>query len=97
VGAVGDRTAVFVGFMVAILALCGGLAAWRVRRIMAQRTDAEQRAAAAFEEMQRATRQLRGTQEQDAADALLPPGERLMRRYAGRQRRATNEGGKGDA
>ena len=89
-----DETILFAGLMVAVLAVVVGIAYWRLRRLSAQREEAERRAALAFEAMHRATAELRGTPPADAGVAHLPPGERLLRRYSG-VTRPTRDGGGG--
>jgi len=72
--------------MLVVLLACGLFIAWRLARLSAQRTAAEQRASTAFEEMNRLTRELRERTKDESPpdDAALPPGERLKRMYPGR-------------
>jgi hypothetical protein len=71
----------FFGLVGSVIAVCGVLVLWRLRRWSSARAEAEQRAVLAFEEMQRVTKSLRSEAE-TAADGLTP-GERLQQRYAG--------------
>ena len=57
------------------------------QKLAAQRVDAEKRASVAFEEMNRATKELRARHGNDpASDPSLTPGERLQRMYPGAKR-----------
>ena len=78
-----NQAILFAGFMAAVVALVGGIALWRLRRFSARRAEAEQRAAAAFEEMHRTTKALRETRSQETVDPNVKPGERLLQRYSG--------------
>lgn len=84
-----DRTALLVALLVVLVVLPGVLfLAWRLRGLAAMRKDAERRAVAAFEEMNRLTRELRERSADEPADAGIRPGERLLRRYPGTARNA---------
>lgn len=63
---------------------CAAYLVYRLRRLAAERADAEARSAAALEEMTRLTRELRARQgDRPDNDPGLTPGERLQRRYPG--------------
>ncbi len=72
--------------MLGVLVACGLFIAWRLSKLSARRAEAERRATAAFEEMNRLTRELRERKKVDGAggDGALSPGERLQRMYPGR-------------
>ncbi|HXY29486.1 MAG TPA: hypothetical protein VEI06_02160 [Gemmatimonadaceae bacterium] len=77
-----------VGLLFVVTLACALFIAWRLRRLQMMRQDAETRAAAAFEEMNRLTKQLRDRKEnsQPSLEAV-PPGERLQQLYPGTPRR----------
>jgi hypothetical protein len=80
------NTALYVG-MLAVLVVCVISIAYRLQKLAAQRVDAEKRAAIAFEEMNRTTKELRTRKKNDPVDdPALTPGERLRRMYPGVQR-----------
>jgi type VI protein secretion system component VasK len=83
-----QTTLLFIGLLWVIAALCAAFIVWRLRRLAAERADASQRAAAAFEELARLGAELRQrhADEQGEAEAALSPGERLQRRYPGSAR-----------
>jgi cytochrome c-type biogenesis protein CcmH/NrfG len=84
---------VFIGGVVLICAICILSIAYRLQKHAAQRVDAERRASAALEEMNRATKELRARHGNDPADdPSLTPGERLQRMYPGVPRPATAAG-----
>jgi len=82
---VSDKTILFFSLLGIIGAACVMFISWRLRKIAAQKSEAEQRAVAAFEEMNRLTRQLRERPKTGQFDAL-PPGERLKVMYPGVKR-----------
>jgi cytochrome c-type biogenesis protein CcmH/NrfG len=73
----------FLGIVISGVAI---FLAWRLQQISALRRDAEQRAAAAFEEMNRLTKELRDRGRAMPADPALPPGKRLIQKYSGPNR-----------
>ena len=82
------KTSVIVvgALLTALLLICAVVMARRLQRLTAQRSDAEQRAAVAFEEMARLTRELRALRDQSdegAAEPAASVGERLRARYPG--------------
>lgn len=81
------RPTLLIPALVALLALgCVMIITSRLRKLAQQRGDAEQRAAAAFEEMSRLSQELRRRSADDPRiDASLRPGERLQRQYPGRR------------
>lgn len=84
-------TFLVLGLLWLVAILCGVFIVWRLRQLAASRADASQRASAALEELARLGAELRQrhADEQDAAEAALSPGERLLRRYPGSARRDT--------
>lgn len=76
------RITLFVGLLLIVLSVCTVYIAHRLRRITAQRSDAERRAADALEGVQRLARDLR-SREVPAVDPSLSPGQRLQRQYPG--------------
>ncbi|HJR43198.1 MAG TPA: hypothetical protein VJ812_13990 [Gemmatimonadaceae bacterium] len=78
-------TLAFLGLLIAMLAVAAVLVAHSLRKYSARRADSERRAAEAFAEMQRLTRQLRegGEEGKRSTDPNLKPGERLQQRYPG--------------
>jgi hypothetical protein len=84
---VNHNTALYIGLLGVVIAICLMSIAYRLQKLSAQRVDAEKRAAVAFEEMNRTTKELRTRMSNDPAeDPSLKPGERLRRRYPGVQR-----------
>ena len=81
-----QKTLLFFSLLAVVVAACAIFIAWRLRRISAQRAEAEQRAVGAFEEMNRLTKQLRDRGRETPADASLAPGERLQKMYPGPKR-----------
>jgi type VI protein secretion system component VasK len=80
----GEATILFFATLGLVLLACAVVIAWRLRRLSAQRADAELRAAAAFEEIHRLTKELRQRSgEEDAPHPDLPLGVRLQRQYPG--------------
>jgi hypothetical protein len=73
---------VFSGIIIAMFAVASLLVVHSMRKYTSKRADTEQRAAEAFAEMQRVTRELR---ERGGAPvpADLKPGERLQQMYPG--------------
>jgi hypothetical protein len=87
------NTALYIGMLGAVVMICAISIAYRLQKLAAQRVDAEQRASVAFEEMNRATKELRARHGNDPdADPTLTPGERLQRMYPGAKRPATASG-----
>jgi hypothetical protein len=83
------NTALYIGMLGAVVMICAISIAYRLQKLAAQRVDAEQRASVAFEEMNRATKELRARHGNDpTADSALTPGERLQRMYPGAKRPA---------
>jgi len=81
------NTALYIGMLGTVLVICAISIAYRLQKLTAQRADAEKRAIVAFEEMNRATKELRARHSNDPADdPSLTPGERLQRMYPGVQR-----------
>lgn len=78
-------TLAFLGLLIAMLAVSAVLVAHSMRKYSARRADSERRAAEAFAEMQRLTKQLRerGEEGRGATDPNLKPGERLQQQYPG--------------
>ena len=90
------NTALYIGMLGVVLVICVISIAYRLQKLAAQRVDAEKRASVAFEEMNRATKELRQRHSGDPApDPSLSPGERLQRMYPGVQRAATVSEGEG--
>ncbi|HJU91086.1 MAG TPA: hypothetical protein VJ672_16995 [Gemmatimonadaceae bacterium] len=75
----------FFGLVVAMLAVSGLLIAHSMRKYSSRRADSERRAAEAFAEMQRLTKELRerGESAKQTTDPKLTPGERLQQMYPG--------------
>ena len=83
------NTALYIGMLGVVMVICAISIAYRLQKLAAQRVDAEKRASVAFEEMNRATKELRQRHTSDPADdPSLTPGERLQRMYPGVQRTA---------
>jgi hypothetical protein len=83
------NTALYIGMLGVVLVICVVSIAYRLQKLAAQRVDAEKRASVAFEEMNRATKELRARRSNDPVDdPSLTPGERLQRMYPGVQRPA---------
>jgi hypothetical protein len=81
------NTALYIGLLGVVIAICVMSIAYRLQKLGAQRVDAEKRAAVAFAEMNRTTKELRTRMNNDPAeDPSLTPGERLRRMYPGVQR-----------
>ena len=81
------NTALYIGLLGLVIAICGMSIAYRLQKLGAQRVDAEKRAVVAFAEMNRTTKELRTRMNNDPAeDPSLKPGERLRRMYPGVQR-----------
>ena len=81
------NTALYIGLLGVVIAICVMSIAYRLQKLGAQRVDAEKRAAVAFAEMNRTTKELRTRMKNDpAGDPSLTPGERLRRMYPGVQR-----------
>jgi type VI protein secretion system component VasK len=83
---VSEKTILFFSFFGLIVGACAIFISWRLRRLAALKAEAEQRAVAAFEEMNRLTKQLRERPKTGQMEALLPPGERLQHMYPGVRR-----------
>jgi hypothetical protein len=82
-----SHTGTYVGVFSALVVICALVIAYRLRTLAAQRADAEQRALAAFREMNRLTRELRDRHANDpAVNPSLRPGERLRLMYPGPER-----------
>ena len=74
----------YVVLLGGVVLICAISIAYRLQKLSAQRVDAERRASAALEEMNRATKELRARHGNDPADdPSLSPGERLQRMYPG--------------
>jgi hypothetical protein len=83
---VNHNTTLYIGMLGAVLFICVISIAYRLQKLAAQRVDAVKRAAMAFEEMNRLTKELRDRRGGDpVVDESLPPGERLRRMYPGAQ------------
>jgi hypothetical protein len=83
------NTALYIGMLGVVVIICVISIAYRLQKLAAQRADAEKRASIAFEEMNRATKELRQRKVNDPVeDPTLTPGERLRRKYPGVQRSA---------
>ncbi|MEP7065498.1 MAG: hypothetical protein ABI889_05660 [Gemmatimonadota bacterium] len=90
------NTALYIGMLGVVLIICVISIAYRLQKLAAQRVDAEKRASVAFEEMNRATKELRARKSNDPVDdPSLTPGQRLQRMYPGVQRSATVSHGEG--
>lgn len=88
------NTALYIGMLGAVLAICVVIIAYRLQKLAARREDAEQRASVAFAELNRATKELRARHSNDpVGDPTLTPGERLQRMYPGVQRPAASPEG----
>jgi len=82
-----QNTALYIGMLSVVIAICVMSIAYRLQKLGAQRVDAEKRASVAFAEMNRTTKELRTRMNNDPAeDPSLTPGERLRRMYPGVQR-----------
>lgn len=76
--------ALYVVVLGGVVLICAVSIAYRLQKLSAQRVDAERRASAALEEMNRATKELRARHGNDPPDdPSLTPGERLQRMYPG--------------
>lgn len=81
------NSALYIGLLGVVVAICVMSIAYRLQKLGAQRVDAEKRAAVAFAEMNRTTKELRTRMNNDPAeDPAQTPGERLRRMYPGVQR-----------
>jgi len=90
------NTALYIGMLGVVVIICVISIAYRLQKLAAQRVDAEKRASIAFEEMNRATKELRERKANDpVGDPTLTPGERLRRMYPGVQRPAALSEGEG--
>lgn len=79
-------SAPYIVLLGGVVLICAVIIAYRLQKLTAQRIDAERRASAALEEMNRATKELRARHGNDPpADPSLTPGERLRRMYPGVQ------------
>lgn len=80
------NTALYIGMLAIVLVICVISIAYRLQKLATQRVDAEKRAAVAFEDMNRTTKELRTRKGNDPVDdPSLTPGERLRRMYPGVQ------------
>jgi hypothetical protein len=87
------NTALYIGMLGIVVMICVISIAYRLQKLAAQRVDAEKRASVAFEEMNRATKELRARHGNNPdTDPTLTPGERLQRMYPGAKRPATASG-----
>ncbi len=87
------NTGMYVGLFATVVFICVIIIAHRLRKLAAQRVDAEKRAVVAFEQMNRLTKELRDRRGNDPVeDPSLPPGERLRRMYPGPQRTVASDG-----
>jgi len=83
---VSHNSAPYIVLLGGVVLICAVIIAYRLQKLSAQRIDAERRASAALEEMNRATKELRARHGNDPpADPSLTPGERLQRMYPGVQ------------
>ena len=81
------NTGMYIGLLGVVVAICLMSIAYRLQKLSAQRLDVEKRAAVAFAEMNRTTKELRTRMNNDPVeDPSLKPGERLRRKYPGVQR-----------
>jgi hypothetical protein len=88
-----NNTAIYIGMLGAVVIICAISIAYRLKKLAAQRVDAEKRASIAFEEMNRTTKELRTRKGNDPADdPTLTPGERLRRMYPGVRSPAVTDG-----
>jgi hypothetical protein len=78
-----NKAMLFIGLFAFALMGCALFIAWRLQRLKVQREDADKRAAVAFEEMNRLTKQLRDRGRATPADTSVPPGKRLQAMYPG--------------
>lgn len=91
-----NHTMMYVGMLGLVVIICVISIAYRLQKLAAQRVDAEKRASVAFEEMNRATKELRTRKANDPVDdPTLTPGERLRRMYPGVQRATAVSDGEG--
>ena len=81
-----EKTILFFSLLGIVVAACALFIAWRLQRLNKLKADAELRAVAAFEEMNRLTKALRERPKTMEMEALLPPGERLQHMYPGVKR-----------
>ncbi len=81
-----SKALLFTSILAVVAVACAIFIAWRLRRIAAQRAEAEQRAVGAFEEMNRLTKQLRDRGRNTPVDPSLAPGKRLQAMYPGPKR-----------
>jgi hypothetical protein len=81
------NTALYIGLLGVVIAICGMSIAYRLQKLGAQRVDAEKRAAVAYAELNRTTKELRTRMNSDPGEgSSLKPGERLRQKYPGVQR-----------
>jgi uncharacterized membrane protein len=81
------NTALYIGMLGVVVLICAISIAYRLQKLAAQRVDAEKRASVAFEEMNRATKELRARHGNDPAAYLsVSPGELLQPMYPGAKR-----------
>jgi len=90
------NTALYIGLLGVVVAICLMSIAYRLQKLSAQRLDADKRASVAYEELSRTTKELRTRMSNDPGeDASLKPGERLRRMYPGVRRPAAAPEGEG--
>lgn len=90
------NTALYIGLLGVVVAICLMSIAYRLQKLSAQRLDAEQRASVAYEELSRTTKELRTRMSNEPGeDASLKPGERLRRMYPGVRRPTAAPEGEG--
>jgi hypothetical protein len=81
------NTALYIGMLGVVVMICVISIAYRLQKLAAQRVDAEKRASVAFEEMNRATKELRARHGNDpSGDPALTRGALLPRLYPGATR-----------
>lgn len=85
---------VFSGLLIAMLGVSLLLVMHSMRKYSTRRAESERRAAEAFAEMQRLTKELR-ERGAEPVDGTLTPGERLKQMYPGVRGRPTPVGEKG--
>lgn len=81
-----QKAMVFVGLSAVMVAAIAVFVMWRLSRLAQQRAEAGQRAAGAFEQMSRLTKELHERGKETPTDPTLAPGERLQQMYPGPKR-----------
>ena len=77
------KTTLLFALVAGAILIAAMFIAWRLQRLKEQQAEAEKRAAVAFEEMNKLTKELRDRGKSAPADPARPAGERLLEMYPG--------------